>query len=115
MASCTVLGAPRWLEISCALIGAPALHVCVCVRRLFQVPDMDVNAAVDLLRKCIDELKTRFILNLTDFKLKLVDKDGVRDLTPDPTPPEINMGKLVDKQAPLAVLQDATASNQMAP
>ena len=86
--------------------------LCACS---VQVPDMDVDAAVGLLRKCIDELKTRFILNLTDFKLKLVDKDGVRDLTPDPTPPEINMGKLVDKQAPLAVTQDASSSNQMAP
>jgi len=69
--------------------------------------DMTVDEAVGLIKRCIDELKTRFILSLTDFKLKIVDKDGIRDLNPDPTPPEIKMGqKLVDEQAPLAVMED---------
>lgn len=80
---------------------------------------LSVEEAVGLLGKCIDELKTRFILNLSEFKIKIVDKDGVRDLNPDPPAPEINMGKLVDKEAPLAVMEDtapesaAAASSKM--
>ena len=55
--------------------------------------DMTVDEAMDLLRKCIDELKTRFILSLQEFKIKIVSKDGIKDLTPDPEPPAIDMGK----------------------
>lgn len=55
--------------------------------------NMTVEEAVDLLQKCISELKTRFILSLQEFKIKIVDKDGVRDLNPDPAPPAIDMGK----------------------
>jgi 20S proteasome subunit beta 4 len=72
--------------------------------------DMSVDEAVGLMHRCIDELKTRFILNLTEFKLKIVDKDGIRDLNPDPPAPEIKLGKkLVDEHAPLAVMEDAPA------
>lgn len=40
--------------------------------------DMDLEEALDVLRKCIHELKTRFVMNTTTFKVKVADKDGVR-------------------------------------
>lgn len=56
--------------------------------------DMGVGDAVALLKRCIDELKQRFVLNVSEFKMKIVDKDGIRDLTADPPPPPIEGLKL---------------------
>ena len=39
---------------------------------------LTLEEAKSLMRKCIDELKTRFIGNLPEFVLKVVDKDGTR-------------------------------------
>jgi len=65
---------------------------------------MNLAEATQLMQRCIDELKTRFILNLTEFKMKVVDKDGIRDLNPDQPAPEINMQKVADDQAaPMAI------------
>ncbi|KAJ1551215.1 Proteasome subunit beta type-2 [Nowakowskiella sp. JEL0078] len=41
-------------------------------------PDLSLEEARVLLQKCLDELKTRFIGNLPEFLIKVVDKDGVR-------------------------------------
>lgn len=36
--------------------------------------------AYDILQKCILEIQKRLIINLTNFKVAVVDKDGVRRL-----------------------------------
>lgn len=41
-------------------------------------PDMNLDEGMDLLRRCVDELEKRFIVNLGDFTVRVVDKDGVR-------------------------------------
>ncbi|ESO11681.1 hypothetical protein HELRODRAFT_166696 [Helobdella robusta] len=43
-------------------------------------PDMTQDEAMKLLQKCVDEITTRFIINLECFKVKIVDKDGIREL-----------------------------------
>lgn len=40
--------------------------------------EMDFEQAKELMRKCFREIKTRFIANLPQFVVKVVDKDGVR-------------------------------------
>ncbi len=42
--------------------------------------DMTVEEALALARLCIQELATRFIIHQPNFKIKIVDKDGVREL-----------------------------------
>ena len=42
--------------------------------------DMTLEEAKILVGKCITCLKTRFIANLPDFVIKVVDKDGVREI-----------------------------------
>lgn len=41
---------------------------------------MSQEQVMKLLKKCIDELKVRFIANLPQWNIKIVDKDGIRDL-----------------------------------
>lgn len=42
--------------------------------------NMDVEEAKKLMGMCIQELKTRFIVNMPNFKVQLVDKDGVHQV-----------------------------------
>ncbi|XP_056272544.1 proteasome subunit beta type-2 [Pseudoliparis swirei] len=43
-------------------------------------PDLTRDDAVDLLKKCIEELRKRFILNLPSFTVRVIDKEGIHDL-----------------------------------
>mmetsp|Transcript_32702 Transcript_32702/g.104249 ORF Transcript_32702/g.104249 Transcript_32702/m.104249 type:complete len:206 (-) Transcript_32702:301-918(-) len=43
-------------------------------------PDLTVDQAKDLVQKCIDELQKRFLINLPAFTVKVLDKDGIRNL-----------------------------------
>merc|ERR1719468_300027 len=40
--------------------------------------NMSLDEAKDLIRKCITELETRFVMQLGKYKCKVVDKDGTR-------------------------------------
>ena len=41
-------------------------------------PGMNEDEAIAVIRKCIHELKTRFLISLPSFTVKVVDKDGCR-------------------------------------
>lgn len=42
---------------------------------------MNVEQALDVVRRCIHELKTRFLISQPVFTVKLVDQTGTRTLT----------------------------------
>jgi 20S proteasome subunit beta 4 len=39
---------------------------------------MTLEEGLDLARKCVEQLKTRFLMNQPKFIVKVVDKDGTR-------------------------------------
>lgn len=41
-------------------------------------PDMTVDEGLEVVRKCIHELHTRFMISQPNFVVKIVDKDGIR-------------------------------------
>lgn len=41
-------------------------------------PDLTLEEGKELIKKCIHELKTRFMGNLPDFIVKVVSKDGIQ-------------------------------------
>ncbi|SPO47270.1 probable multicatalytic endopeptidase complex chain PRE1 [Moesziomyces antarcticus] len=41
-------------------------------------PDMSLEEGLDLLRRCINELKQRFIVDLGQFTVRVIDRDGAR-------------------------------------
>ncbi|GJN90880.1 hypothetical protein Rhopal_003894-T1 [Rhodotorula paludigena] len=51
-------------------------------------PNADLAQGLDLLKKCIFELETRFIVNLGGWTIRVADKDGVRQINLDGTPYE---------------------------
>ncbi|GAA5833216.1 hypothetical protein JCM9279_001459 [Rhodotorula babjevae] len=49
-------------------------------------PEADLEQGLDLLRKCIAELETRFIMNLGGWTIRVADASGVRQINLDGTP-----------------------------
>ena len=46
----------------------------------FYRSDMSVQEGVELLKRCINEVQKRLVINLPAFKLTVIDKDGIHDL-----------------------------------
>lgn len=47
---------------------------------LFWITEITQTEAYDILKKCILEIQKRLIVNLNNFKVAVVDKDGVSRL-----------------------------------
>jgi 20S proteasome subunit beta 4 len=47
----------------------------------FHRPDMNLEEGLDLLRKCVDELKKRFIVDLGTWKVRVIDRQGIKEVT----------------------------------
>lgn len=47
----------------------------------FHKPGMSLEEGKDCLKKCLHEIRTRFLLNLPQFTIKIVGKDGVQLIT----------------------------------
>jgi 20S proteasome alpha/beta subunit len=43
-------------------------------------PDMDLEQGLDCLRKIVKELNTRFLISLTQWKVKVVTAEGVKEI-----------------------------------
>ncbi|CAO3628937.1 unnamed protein product [Cunninghamella echinulata] len=71
------LGAMASLPFACQGYGA---YFCTSLMDRHYKPDMTVDEAKHLLQLCLNELKTRFIVNFPKFNVKLVTKDGVQDI-----------------------------------
>ena len=41
---------------------------------------MTIDEAVELLRMCVTEIRDRFIINLSSFKVRTISKDGIKEL-----------------------------------
>merc|ERR1711935_1135140 len=41
--------------------------------------DLTLEEAKEIIRKCIKEMETRFVMKLSSFNCKVIDKDGIRE------------------------------------
>ncbi|KAJ3021605.1 Proteasome subunit beta type-4 [Thoreauomyces humboldtii] len=58
-----------------------AAYFCMSTMDRYWVPDLNIEQAKSLMRKCIEELRVRYIASLTKFTVKIVDKDGIREIS----------------------------------
>lgn len=75
-----------WLDYLGALVQVPfsahgyAAYLTLSTMDRYHRPDMSLDEGMDLLRRCIDELQTRFIIDLGKFNVRVIDRDGVREV-----------------------------------
>lgn len=75
-----------WVDYLGAMASLPygaqgyGAYFCTSLMDRYHYADMDLEEAKELMRRCIQELKTRFIVNLPKFMVKVVDKDGIKDI-----------------------------------
>ncbi|KAI9209363.1 nucleophile aminohydrolase [Polychytrium aggregatum] len=55
-----------------------ASYFCMSTMDRYWRPDLTLEEAKELLKKCIGELKVRFIGNFPEFNVKVVDRNGIR-------------------------------------
>jgi 20S proteasome subunit beta 4 len=44
-------------------------------------PDLNMEEGIEIIKKCLHELKTRFLISQPNFLIKVVDKAGIRTIT----------------------------------
>jgi 20S proteasome subunit beta 4 len=53
-------------------------YFCLSILDKYYKKDMSLEEGLELMEKCITELRSRFIINSPDFLIKVVDKNGTR-------------------------------------
>lgn len=57
-----------------------ASYFCMSTMDRYWRPDLNVEEGIALIKKCVQELRTRMIVNLPEFTVKVADKDGIREI-----------------------------------
>lgn len=60
------------------------------IKRNFSFADITQDESYDIFKKCVKEIQKRLIINLANFKVTVVDKDGIRNL------PDITAANLIN-------------------
>lgn len=73
-----------WLDYLGTLAQVPyaahgyAAYLTLSTMDRYHRPDMTLDEGLDLLRKCIAELRTRLVVDVGTFTVRVIDADGVR-------------------------------------
>ena len=57
-----------------------ASYFCMSLMDRYWKQDLNLEEAKELMRKCLAELKTRFLGNFPEFIIKVVSKDGIEQI-----------------------------------
>ena len=57
-----------------------ASYFCMSTMDRYWKENMDLEQALYVLKKCIQEFNTRYIVNMTEFTVKVIDKNGIREI-----------------------------------
>merc|ERR1712070_639720 len=53
-------------------------YFCTSTIDRYYTPNLTLEEGLDIVRKCLHEINTRFLVNTPNFMVKIVDKDGTR-------------------------------------
>jgi len=53
-------------------------YFCTSTLDRYYTPNLTLDEGLDIIRKCLHEIQTRFLANTPNFTVKVVDKDGTR-------------------------------------
>jgi len=57
-----------------------AAYFCLSIFDKFYKKGMSFEEGVQLMKRCVDEMRVRYTINSTTFSLRAIDKDGVREV-----------------------------------
>ncbi|KAI9865979.1 MAG: Proteasome subunit beta type-4 [Trichoglossum hirsutum] len=83
----------HWLDYLAALAPVPyaahgyAQYYCLSILDKHHQPDIDLDRGIELLRLCTDELKRRLPIDFKGVIVKVVTKDGIREIEYDDSKP----------------------------
>ena len=75
-----------WMDHLASMIKAPyAVHgyggfFSIGIMDRYCKPDMSRAEAYEVMKKCVSEVQLRFTINLPNFQVKVLDKDGIHDM-----------------------------------
>jgi len=69
------------MELPYCAHGYGSMFVLGCMDAYYK-PDMSVEQAYELMKRCVAEISKRFSISLPTFMVKVVDKDGIHDKDP---------------------------------
>ncbi|KAI8322983.1 proteasome component Pre1 [Martensiomyces pterosporus] len=75
-----------WIDYLAAMAKVPYAAHGYCSYFLYSVmdreytPDITLEKALDIVKKCFEVLKSRFLIDFPEFTIKVIDKDGTRQL-----------------------------------
>ena len=75
-----------WLDYLAACQKVPfaahgyASYFCLSIMDRFYKPGLSIPETVAILKKCIHELQKRFVGQVPGFLVKIIDKDGIREI-----------------------------------
>ncbi|KAJ3091736.1 Proteasome subunit beta type-4 [Quaeritorhiza haematococci] len=78
-----------WIDYLASMVKVPfaahgyASYFCLSTMDRYWHENLTLEEAKALLRKCIEELKKRFIVSSSDFLVKVSDRDGIRVVSLD--------------------------------
>ncbi|KAH0565543.1 putative proteasome subunit beta type-4 [Trichoglossum hirsutum] len=82
-----------WLDYLAALAPVPyaahgyAQYYCLSILDKHHHPDIDLDRGLEILRLCTDELKRRLPIDFKGVIVKVVTKDGIREIEYDDSKP----------------------------
>ena len=75
-----------WMDYLASMVKAPfATHgiggiFAMAIFDRYYKPDLSVGEAYEILKKCVAEIQLRLIVSFPNFNVKILDKDGIRNL-----------------------------------
>jgi 20S proteasome subunit beta 4 len=75
-----------WLDYLASSVKLPfaahgyASYFCMSTMDRYWHSEMTLEEAIALLKKCMLELRTRFVGNFPKFTVKVIDKEGIRPI-----------------------------------
>lgn len=75
-----------WLDYLGTLVQVPfaaqgyAAYLTLSTMDRYHSPDMSLDEGLQLLRRCIDEMRTRFVIDVGNFSVRVVTREGVREI-----------------------------------
>jgi len=67
-------------KINKAALGYGAYFALSIMDRYYK-PDLTLEEGKDIIKKCITEMQTRFLIHMQTFKVKVCTKDGIQEIT----------------------------------